>query len=308
MNQNPDAEQEVRSLQPPNRIAPKGLEAPIHSHQNGEPVVLQPECLDPTTPILARDLEWIPLGDLREGDEVWAFDDMPKGQARRTAITTINTIAWSRKPAFAVTTRSGRTLVASKEHRFLSYSGGSTLAWRRLETLVRPYREAKKAALAVWIPPWQPKADFDCGWLAGMFDGEGSISKRKRDGSSLVLVITQNAGPLLEHVKLLLTADGFEFSCYPANGQKSSHNLGLKGGTREFLRFLGAYRPQRLLSKLIATNCDLELWLTPDPIVDITAVGMKELVAIQTNEGTYFANGFAVHNRKVDRPPALATA
>jgi LAGLIDADG-like domain len=182
------------------------------------------------------------------------------------------------------------------EQRFLSYSGGSTLAWRRLETMIRPYREGKKAALASWIPPWQPKASFDGGWLAGMFDGEGSLSKRKRDGSSLVLVISQNAGPVLEHVKCLLTADGFQYNCYPANGQKSVHNLGLRGGTREFFRFLGSYRPRSLLAKLVASDCDLELWLAPDPIVDITTVGIKDLIDIQTREGTYFANGFAVHN------------
>jgi hypothetical protein len=99
----------------------------------------RPQCLDPVTPILTRDLEWVRLGDLREGEELWAFDEMPKGQPRRTRLTSIGAIRWSRKPAFAVTTESGRTVVASEEHRFLSYSGGSTLAWRRLETIFRPY-------------------------------------------------------------------------------------------------------------------------------------------------------------------------
>ena len=220
---------------------------------------------------------------------------MPKQVPRRTSITTIEDVSWCRKPAFAVTTESGRTVVASKDHRFLSYSGGTALAWRRLETLFRPYGDGTKAALAVWIPPWQPRADFDGGWLSGMYDGEGSLTKRTRNGSSLVLNITQNAGPLLEHVKRLLTADGFQYNCHPQNGKTSCHNLGMKGGTREFLRFLGSYRPRRLLNKLTATNCDLELWLAPDPIVDITAVGVKEMVDIQTGEGTFFANGLAVH-------------
>ena len=263
------------------------------------PAHRQARCLDPSTLILTRDLEWLPMGDLRRGDRIWAFDEMPRGQARRTTITTIEAVSWSRQPAFAVTTESGRTVVASKHQRFLSYSGGWALAWRRLETMIRPYREGKKAALAVWIPPWQPRADFDGGWLSGMFDGEGSLTKRRRNGSSLVLVISQNAGPLLERVKGLLTKDGFQYNCYPANGKKSVYNLGLRGGTREFLRFLGSYRPRRLLNKLTASNCDLELWLAPDPIVDITAVGMKELVDIQTDEGTYFANGFAVHSSDV---------
>jgi hypothetical protein len=110
------------------------------------------------------------------------------------------------------------------------------------------------------------------------------------------VAITQNAGPVLERVKVLLTADGFDYGVYASNGQKTAHNLGLRGGIREYLRFLGSYRPQRLLNKLMASNCDLELWLAPDPIVDITAVGMKDLVDIQTREGTYFANGFAVHD------------
>ena len=250
--------------------------------------------LDPNTLILNKDLEWLPLGSLREGDELWAFDEMPKGQARRTKLTTVTGVPQFRRPAFAITIADGRTLVVAKGHRVLSYSGGSVLGWRMLETMMRPYREGKKAALATWIPPWQPSATFTGGWLSGMFDGEGSLSKRNRDGSSLVLVITQNAGPVLSQVQRLLTEDGFEFNCYRANGQGSVHHLGVRGGTREFFRFLGSYRPQRLLTKLTNSDCDLELWLTPDPIVDITAVGMKELIDLQTDEGTYFANGFAI--------------
>jgi hypothetical protein len=282
-----------------NGVQVRGVDAVAAGSKRAFPAQVQAPCLDPNTLVLTGDLEWLPMGDLRRGDKIWAFNEMPKGQARRTTITTITTIeavSWSRKPAFAVTTGSGRTVVASKHQRFLSYSGGLSLAWRRLETMIRPYGEGKKAALAVWIAPWRPRADFVGGWLAGMYDGEGSLTKRTRNGSSLVLAITQDAGPLLEHVKGLLTADGFDYNCYASNGQKSCYNLGLKGGTREFLRFLGSYRPRRLLNKLTASNCDLELWLAPDPIVDITAVGMKELVEIETGEGTYFANGFAVHS------------
>jgi hypothetical protein len=226
---------------------------------------------------------------------------MPRGQARRTMLSRVEDMKWARKPALALTTRSERTLIANKDLRLLSYSGTWSLTWRKLETLIRPYREGKRAALANWVSPWQPRSDFESGWLSGMYDGEGSLTKRTRNGNSLVLAITQNAGPLMEHVKELLSADGFDFNYYPQNGKKTTFNLGLKGGTREYLRFLGSYRPRRLLTKLMSSDCDLELWLSPDPVVDVTAVGMKDMVELRTSEGTHFANGFAVHNRQSDQ-------
>jgi hypothetical protein len=162
--------------------------------------------------------------------------------------------------------------------------------------------------LAVWIPPWQQRSSFEDGWLSGMFDGEGSLSKRSRDGSSLTINISQNPGPLLERVKELLTDSDFQYSIHASNGQNTCQHLYIKGGTREFIRLLGMYRPQRLLAKLLASNCDLELWLTPDPIVDVTYVGMKDMIELQTGEGTHFANGFAVHNRKSEQSDDVEVA
>ena len=133
---------------------------------------------------------------------------------------------------------------------------------------------------------WDETTTAAGGYLSGFADGEGYLGNR-------TLVLAQKDGPVLERVKELLHRFGFSFTIQPGNN--CTHLV--LSGTHEILRFLGTFRPSRLLAKADAA------WLghaTPRKfeitLVSIEPVGLHTLVDIQTTEHTYVAEGVFTHN------------
>ena len=267
--------------------------------------------LAPETRVLTRELLWKPLVDLQVGEVLWGFDPEPvrpfstgrglyrRGQnrARRTKLTVVEEIQVSSDPAFLLSTESGRDVVASQQQRFLGYSRESGLRWRTVKSLSRPYNGHPVPSLASWLAPWEPLEDFDAGWLSGMFDGEGHISLKQGTTKSIVLGLSQRQGPVLERAKEVLRRERFSPTGFTGGGTNGDvTNLQLMGGLHEKLRALGLFRPQRLMDKLVKSHCDFEVWLRPDPIVTIRALGAADLLSICTSTGTFFAEGFAAQS------------
>jgi hypothetical protein len=260
------------------------------------------------TRVLTRELLWKPLGEVEVGETLWGFDADPvipfthgkglirRGQnrARRTKLTVVEAVSCVTQPAFVLLTESGRRVLATEQQGFLGYSGGSALRWRSVKSLSRPYNGHQVPGLASWLAPWQQITDFESGWLSGMFDGEGHVSVRQGKTRSLVMSLSQRQGPVLERAKEILVRQGFSLGGFSGGGTNGDvTNLEIRGGLHERLRAMGVYRPIRLMDKLLASDCDFEVWLRPDAIISIEPVGPTELVDIRTSTGTFFAEGFA---------------
>ena len=265
-------------------------------------------CFSPDTLLLTRELFWKPVGDLDVGEMLWAFDPepvaffsktgapfrRPLNRARRTKLAVVESIQCETRPAFLLSMQSGRSFVACQDQGFLGYSGEAALRWRTVRSLSRPYRGHAVPALASWLVPWQPAADFADGWLSGMFDGEGHVSVRQGKARSIVMGLSQRQGPVLERAKAILSEAGFTLGGFTFGGTNGDvTNVQILGGLQERIRALGLYRPIRLMNKLLASDCDFEVWLSPDPVVRIEAIGQAELVEVRTSTGTFFAEGFA---------------
>ena len=265
-------------------------------------------CFAPETQVLTRELTWKPIASLDVGDALWAFDPEPvvsfskKGgligrplnRARRTKLAVIESIHCATRPACLLTTESGRSLVVCRQQNFLGYSGGFGLRWRSAKSLARPYNGHSVAALASWLNPWQPLEDFDAGWLSGMFDGEGHVSVRQGSTRSLVLGLTQREGLVLERAREILVGAGFSLGGSSARGTNGNvTNLRIVCGLAEKMRALGIFRPIRLMDKLLRSECSFEVWLKPEPVSRIEAIGEADLMEVRTSTGTFFAEGFA---------------
>ena len=74
--------------------------------------------------------------------------------------------------------------------------------------------------------------------MAGIFDGEGWISGQK-------LGFGQNDG--IVHTKAINLLSSYNFKTYSRKNGKCNHTMILNG--REHVRFLGMFRPERLLQK-----------------------------------------------------------
>jgi hypothetical protein len=146
--------------------------------------------------------------------------------------------------------------------------------------------------------------------LAAAVDGEGCLIQRRARGAGWKqpvdngvvnrLVFAQNDNAMLAHVKASLDEEGFHFEAKErehvgSDQWKPTTHVALTH-RRDLLRFLGQYRPVRLLPQL-----DLELLGTINSgqtvrLIEKEFVGLREVVAMETTTHTFIAEGLASHN------------
>lgn len=274
------------------------------------------QCVAPETPILCADLVWRPAGTLRVGQEIVAFDeDAQMGQGRgvnarsyRTAVIEGN--ALGSKPSMRLTTDIGDPITASIDHPWLvwrnrtkSEHGCRTkgLVWVETKDLVVGDKIAHLAR------PWQQDETFEAGWLSGMFDGEGSLTRNKNNGDGLELTISQVHGPVFDRLKQTMSDLGFQFSASDRNadnsalGVKPQGSIRVAGGFLSVIEMLGRLQPTRLTQ-----NAAERLWegrgvrqgqsYELATVTSIEDVGMNPIASIKTSSGTFITGGYLSHN------------
>ncbi len=281
-------------------------------------------CVTPDTPILCSDLVWRPAGTLEVGQEILAFDENPNFGNGRHAVRTYTTAKIvhntpAEKICCEVTTDIGDPITASEDHPWLvfvanrnrdnTYIGENKpifsrenqvdyprtpgLAWKTTAEL-RPGDQ-----IAFIGRPWEVENTRAAGWLAGMFDGEGSISRSTGEERipHFKVNISQNPGLLLDRVKRELEARGFTYYM----NVRECPQVVLTGGWLEVLRFLGTVWPDRLRTKLpemfdrmpaLAQGRTYKL----ATVQDVQSVGTKTTASIQTSCGTFITGGYLSHN------------
>lgn len=262
-------------------------------------------CPTPDQRVLTEDLKWIPAGDLKVGDRLIGFDEAVPGMRRTRRYRTATVTHAARRSAlvYAVHLSDGSVVKVTGEHRWL----------------IKPVRGPRRRHYA-WTPTtdlivgqkvqrlfhaWDVGTSRDHGYLAGFFDGEGSLSGQTVTGT-LRVSMAQTRGPTLDYVSGLLHKLKVPFGAYPISREKDKHCVGahLLGRTADIARFLGEVRPQRLLSKFRSQQLGaLQAWRKHDVTVTaIESLGVCEIVALSTDTHTYVLEGYGAHNCEYDRP------
>ena len=259
-------------------------------------------CLAPNTRILTMDLRWKPIGDLKDGEMLWGIEEnCEKSFTPRHMIPSkVERMRTVVLPSYAITTDDGKCIVASGKHPWLAKddrgSRNPTYKWTRTDQLI-PGRSEVWNALDVWDESNQ----WEDGYLAGAFDGEGSISV----GRGIVLTFTQKPGIMLNFVVGLLKDKGYEFHD-PWMGKKGgfegSHSVASIwiSNRRDIARFLGTCRPQRLLDKAMMLFLGRRPPMGKSKVTSVTPIGKTELVSIQTSSRTFIAEGLISHNSQIE--------
>lgn len=284
--------------------------ADVGSHNLG---VQHTQCVHPDTPILCADMVWRPARDLKAGQEIVAFDEDPTEEGRgknarsyRTAVIDGNML--SQKASMRLTTDIGDPIEASVDHPWLVWrrqkgaNRNMGLVWAETQELVVGDQ------IAYFGAPWVREESRDAGWLAGIFDGEGTLvlnrSNHGHKGRGIELTISQNPGPVLDKIKQLLGDRGFTFS--EANPTPTGYGPGkcmklrLNGGFPEVMRFLGTIGPERMLLK--AAECYEGRGLRKGysyelaTVTSIEDIGMNPISSIKTSGGTFITGGYLSHN------------
>ncbi|MFE7277239.1 Hint domain-containing protein [Streptomyces sp. NPDC057623] len=253
-------------------------------------------CLAPHERILTSDLRWVQSGELAVGDEILAFDEHPAegARCRRWRFATITRSEPGVKECVRVHLENGDSVVCTADHPWLAdkyrHAGGGRRAWVRADRLMHeaPY-------VLRLLNTWEPERTYDAGWMAGMFDGEGSITL----GSAPKLTIAQKAGSITDRVLDQLGARGFATSV----SRRPNGVLGIQvaGGFGEALRALGTFRTDRLTANLRGLDITrLSVRVNSGPsrvrVVAVEPIGKQEIQSISTSSRTYIGEGYAMHN------------
>jgi len=263
-------------------------------------------CPTPDQRVLTADLRWVPAGDLKEGDFLLGFDEDPVEigslgkKRRRFRPSLVTTAVPVKRKVFRLEMEDGSTVCASAEHPWLVATKISrNQAWRTTERLASDVGQGRKRYMHRFVDVWDAPPTWEAGWLAGMFDGEGSLSMLNRSGFQLS--IAQKPGPVLDHLRSALAFYNVKASpfVHPASGVT---NLQVCGGWRECLRLLGTIRSERLISKFKTALGDNLLGKqmdgvgTPPQIVAAYDEGEQWVSGLETSTRTYFCEGFGAHN------------
>lgn len=268
-------------------------------------------CLAPDERILTADLRWVPAGELSEGDELLAFDEEAGVSGRRHwKFATITHSSRQMAECVRVHLEDGTTVVCSADHPWLADRFGNAPGWRawvQASHLNQAFRKSRSNGKSQHPPShyvlralrtWDDIRTYEAGWLAGMFDGEGTLGLRFESTS---VTLTQVDGPIQDLVAARISEIGFNCGVYAdkrIEGRKPSGAVEIRGGFPEHLRFLGSIRPERLLRNFRANWFDQRGIKSIEKVlvVDVEPIGMQEIQSISTSSRTYIGEGFMMHN------------
>jgi hypothetical protein len=245
-------------------------------------------CVAPGTKILTEDMGWVPVEDLRPGDPIIGFDEaVPEGprgmrnRGRRWRHGRVEAVEVAPRECVEVHFDDGHSVVCTVDHPWLARPGAAYRRWVKAVDL-RP-----GDSLGVYFEQWDHDDSWTSGWLAGMFDGEGSYG-----GNSLTLA--QVPGPVLDRVESYLVERKADVVISPS-GTSSTMTLRVRGGLAEHARLLGLLRPMRLLSKVNVDGHYMRA-IRERRVVEVVPVGEQDVVLMGTSCSTYVADGMGSHN------------
>jgi hypothetical protein len=268
-------------------------------------------CVDSSMRILTSNLHWIPAGDLQEGDGLLAFDEENyRGRSggrlyRRACVESAQKIV---RPCYDLEFNDGTKVRCSAEHKWLVHTLGNRVYWLATEDLRLTGKRASRIIKPLDV--WDTGTSREAGYLAAAFDGKGDFRQQDLSGKAKGIVastlgFTQANNAMLAETERCLKELEFNPKHYVDSraaskgvrhpGRKDIHRLHIYRKP-EILRFLGSVRPARLLDKF---HPELLGRLNISRTVQLTSkvfVGEQEVIALQTDTRTFFAEGLASHN------------
>lgn len=295
---------------------------------NPDTFKVERRCLDPDTRVLKADLTWARIDDLQPGDQVVGLDEHPSepGKQRKMRVATVNATWDNHDQAYRITFTDGTSVVCSGNHRWFSSTkkdGPGAYRWRsinRLEGVPGPRHSLKPGdKVAFLAEPWEQDRSWEAGYLAGVYDGEGTVASGPRREFRIAFV--QNPGEVLDATLEHLRTKGFRPAEIPshsltpeqvtARGRNGYTEDGRRRakvyvvtGLADCMRFVGqvgGYKMARQAVPALYDGRGLGRVAGRSPykvIVAIEPVGRRRLVDIETSTGTFVAEGLWSHNSK----------
>lgn len=266
-------------------------------------------CLDGKTKVLTSDLLWVPIENLKIDDTIIGFDEEVKNKKRRARRmyrpAVVENVEKVQLPSYKIFLENGDTIIASEEHSWLT-PWGNTSRWIKTKNL-RPLGTRKDdygSVLIKALDTWETLTSYEAGYLAGAFDGEGSLSQipdsrtiynSHKRGVSFSLSFAQKNNAMLKYMISILDKFNINYTNMYQDNTKRVNEIRLLKPRRDVIKFIGQIRPKRLLDKL---NCSLGMVDLRQKIkvIGVEYIGIQELIGLRTSTKTFLADGYASHN------------
>lgn len=274
-----------------------------HRHDFLEPVDLDgiSYCLTPDHRVLNADLKYIPLGEVKIGDKLLAFDEYKKlgnnhRKYRESIVLAVDPI---KAPVYRITLESGKIFRSTADHRWLARKYYTT----QYDWIATKDLKVNSSAICRPFPEWDELDTKEAGYLAGIFDGEGHVSKSNQGQGSLQLGFAQNDNIVLEKSLLILEKLGYEYNIHwPSDdSEESCGKVYILGSIGDKLKLMGSIGTHRLIKKLQSKFDSLgrvqsgDSYPT-DKVIDVAYEGEQEVIQLATSTETFIADGYASHN------------
>ncbi|MBU1999455.1 MAG: hypothetical protein KKE64_08200, partial [Candidatus Omnitrophica bacterium] len=271
-------------------------------------------CVTPETRILTHDLQWISAGDIETGDMLIGVEEEMTDQYLRNLVIG-KAIVYGRKEdiVYELIFDDGRIVRSNGEHKWLVKKVGlKGTEWVSTEEIHHEIT-AREGRPRHWYimslcSPWTEDKTKEAGYLAGLFDADGSLGT-----SQIQVLFAQQDNIVLARMEAGLESRGYvctkskcktpeQLSC--CNSKEQVYQLGIRGGFHEQMRLLGNIRPPRLLDRWLNLIDLSQRRLegrgsgagSPARIKKIERIGTEEIVMLGTSCGTYIAEGLVAHN------------
>lgn len=262
-------------------------------------------CVGMSTPVLRADLTHVPASTIKVGDRLVGFDEHPQegagGQNRyhhlRTAV--VEAVSTVVKPSLRVRTADGKVTECSTDHLWLvrplkgRKNNRPRVRWVRADEL-RPGDDLLS------LGTWDVADNRTAGYVAGLYDGEGSLTRHAGGRRKNQLFFSQNRGPVMNAMRSGMIELGLPYSYYdrPPNSTSTTDSV-VVSGLRNVMRTLGTLQPARFrerFEELYEGNAITAGLTESVAVVAIEDAGEIELASIQTSTRTLVANGYLSHN------------
>lgn len=258
-------------------------------------------CLTPDHKVLTADLRYVPLGDIKAGDQLISFDEeAPQDgkRSRRYKTGTVEAVRLDEDEVFAVTLSTGKVFKVTADHQWLVRKGGTGASWLRTDQL-KPLgaHPNGKTHVPILMDEWETGESFEHGWLSGLYDGEGCLYARETTGGcSMQLTVHQKRGYVFDRAcDWMKRVFGLELLAHTAQ-KRDVAGLTIKGGRRGIARVLGTLRPVRLLAKFKPEFLSRIHMKEFAHVVSVEPIGRQQIVRIAIDAKTMVVEGYGHHN------------
>lgn len=260
------------------------------------------DCVSPEMPVLTADLRWVPAGDLARGDAIVAFQETRTDGSfyRRWSPAMVTASDRGLRNCYAVDLTNGESLRVTDSHPFLFRNSNMLLRWRKAAELV-----SGRDMLSRLVPYERPANTWEAGFIAGLLDGDGTISrisrpagKGKGETAGWRINFGQNKGATFNRFVNILKSDGFDVSVTPSK-QEPFTQANIYGFIPS-LRVLMRYRPPRLIERFWASFSEgppaMVKGIEYEKVKSVRPIGPQEVVLLGTSTKTFIGQGYGMHN------------